>query len=184
MSIQPFPSSSPSQSQSPSRHRTASPSATCSTPCTPATPKASQGIGIRYAVAEHVRSSASFDAKRVCDFMAQDLWTTGGLHLHGHEVKVSRSDWLRELADPSKAEAFRRYCDRWWLVVSDRAIVKPGELPGRLGTASPVGRHAAGRQGRTEAHARAAVGDVPRGPHAGVAKTYARRGFRDHPGHS
>ena len=90
---------------------------------------ASQGDSIRYAVAEHVRSSASFDARRVCDFMAQDLWRTGRLELHGHEVKVSRSDWLRELADPSKADAFKRYCDRWWLVVSDQAIVKPGELP-------------------------------------------------------
>ena len=54
--------------------------------------KASQGIGIRYAVAEHVQSGAGFDARRVCDFMAQDLWTTGDLALHGHEVKVSRSD--------------------------------------------------------------------------------------------
>ena len=88
----------------------------------------SQGTSIRWACAEHVRSSASFDARRICDFMAQDLWITGHIQLHGHEVKVSRSDWLRELADPSKADEFRRYCDRWWLVVPDARIVRD-DLP-------------------------------------------------------
>lgn len=90
--------------------------------------QAPQGTSIRYACSEHVRSHGGFDARRVCDFMAQDLWPSQGLHFHGHEVKVSRSDWLRELADPSKAEEFRRYCDRWWLVVPDRRIVRD-DLP-------------------------------------------------------
>ena len=93
--------------------------------------------GIRYTRAEHVKISAGHDARRVCDYMAYDLWqgqgrgwdSPGGPKLHGHEVKVSRSDWLAELRDPTKAEAFSRYCDYWWLVVSDKAIVKPGELP-------------------------------------------------------
>ena len=91
------------------------------------------GNGIRYTRAEHVKVSAGFDSRRVCDYMALDLWTgygaTRGPKLHGHEVKVSRSDWLSELRTPEKAEAFSRYCDYWWLVVSDKAIVKPGELP-------------------------------------------------------
>lgn len=93
------------------------------------------GNGFRYARAEHVRVTAGFNARRTCDYMALDLWPGGygpkrtGPLLHGHEVKVSRSDWLTELRDPEKAEAFRRYCDFWWLVVSDRNIVKVGELP-------------------------------------------------------
>lgn len=91
--------------------------------------------GIRYARAEHVRVTAGFDARRICDYMALDLWPGGygpnrtGPMLHGHEVKVSRSDWLTELRDPEKAEAFRRYTDYWWLVVSDPKIIHPGELP-------------------------------------------------------
>lgn len=91
--------------------------------------------GFRYARAEHVRVTAGFDARRTCDYMALDLWPGGlgpnrtGPLLHGHEVKVSRSDWLTELRDPDKAEAFRRFCDYWWLVVSEKSIVKPGELP-------------------------------------------------------
>ena len=82
----------------------------------------------RYARAEHVRSSTSW-SRRTADFIAMDMWPSSGLNLHGHEVKCSRSDWLTELRDPSKAEEFKQHMDRWWLVVSDRALVKPGELP-------------------------------------------------------
>jgi hypothetical protein len=86
------------------------------------------GDSARYAYAEHVRSSTSW-AQRSADFIAMDLWPSSGLALHGFEVKCSRSDWLVELRDPSKAEEFKQYMDRWWLVVSDKAFVKPGELP-------------------------------------------------------
>lgn len=91
------------------------------------------GNGIRYTRAEHVKITAGHDSRRVCDYMAIDLWTGYGIDagpkLHGHEVKVSRSDWLTELRDPEKAESFAQYCDYWWLVISDKDIVKPGELP-------------------------------------------------------
>ncbi|WP_337004079.1 MULTISPECIES: hypothetical protein [unclassified Microbacterium] len=106
------------------------------------------GNGFRYARAEHVRVTAGFDARRTCDYMALDLWPGGygsgrtGPMLHGHEVKVSRSDWLTELRDPEKAEAFRRYCDFWWLVVSDRNIVKVGELPDGWGLIVAAGNSA------------------------------------------
>lgn len=87
------------------------------------------GNGIRYVAASHVRSHAGFDARRTADFIAMDLWPSKGLALHGHEVKVSRSDWLTELKDPEKAMEFIPYMDYWWLVVSDAKIVRPGELP-------------------------------------------------------
>ena len=87
------------------------------------------GNGRRYATAYGVRSHAGFDARRTADFVAMDLWPSGGLRLHGHEVKVSRSDWLRELKDPSKAAEFIPWMNCWWLAVSDKRIVRPGELP-------------------------------------------------------
>ncbi len=87
------------------------------------------GNGNRYAVAAQVRSHAGFDARRTADFVAMDLWPSMRLTLHGHEVKVSRSDWLRELTDPSKAAEFIPYVNTWWVVVSDRRIVRDGELP-------------------------------------------------------
>jgi hypothetical protein len=91
----------------------------------------SQGGSIRYAVAEFVRNAAGLQATRTADFMAMDLWPDygKGLHLHGFEVKCSRSDWLSELKNPWKAQAFLPYVNRWWLVVSDARIVKDGELP-------------------------------------------------------
>lgn len=97
----------------------------------------SHGNGDRWAFATHVKSGAgfydntpgSFAYHRIADAIAMDLWPSRGLEIHGHEVKVSRSDWLTELKHPEKCEPVKRYCDRWWLVVSDRSIVKPGELP-------------------------------------------------------
>jgi len=88
----------------------------------------SMNESMRYAYAEQVPSGTSW-VKRRLDFMAMDMWPSHGLNLHGFEVKCSRSDWLVELRDPSKADEFKRYMDRWWLVVSDRAFVKQGELP-------------------------------------------------------
>lgn len=96
------------------------------------------GNGPRYASAEHVKNQAGFDAPRCADFIAVDLWPGSGCALHGHEVKVSRSDWLHELKQPEKAEAFKRYMDYWWLVVPDASIVKPGELPDGWGLISLI----------------------------------------------
>jgi hypothetical protein len=91
------------------------------------------GNGPRWARAEHVRDRLGFDARRTADYIAMQLWPGvphgKDLALHGHEIKCSRGDWLAELKDPDKAEAFRPYMHYWWLVVSDPAIVKPGELP-------------------------------------------------------
>lgn len=91
----------------------------------------SQGTAPRWSRAEHVKSTLGLDARRICDYMALDLWPGGsGAALHGFEVKVSRSDWLTELRDPEKAEAFARYCHYWWLAVSDASIVKDDLLDG------------------------------------------------------
>jgi hypothetical protein len=89
----------------------------------------SQGNGRRYVAMSHVRSDAGFDAKRTADFLALDLWPSKGLALHGHEVKISRSDWLNELKDPTKSGEFMKHVDYWWLVIADASMVKVGELP-------------------------------------------------------
>ncbi len=63
------------------------------------------------------------------DAIAMSLWPSRGLHLHGFEFKASRTDWLKELKQPQKADKFWRFVDYWWLVVTDRTIVRDGELP-------------------------------------------------------
>ena len=89
----------------------------------------SPGNGPRYVVAEHVRSAAGFYARRTCDFIALDTWPSSRFELIGHEVKISRSDWLRELKEPSKAAEFTRWLNRWYVVVPEARIVRPEELP-------------------------------------------------------
>lgn len=97
------------------------------------------GNGRRYVVAEHVRSHASFDARRTADFISLDTWKSGRFDLAGHEVKVSRADWLRELKDPAKAAEFTPFMNRWWVVVPDARIVRPGELPDGWGLLALAG---------------------------------------------
>lgn len=86
----------------------------------------------RYAKAEHVRARTGFD-QRTADFIAVDTWASGKCAVHGVEVKVSRSDWLRELKDPDKAAAFTGWCTHWWLAVPRRDIVRDSELPSGWG---------------------------------------------------
>jgi hypothetical protein len=61
------------------------------------------------------------------------------VRLIGHEIKCSRTDWKRELDDPSKAGAFLPYVAEWWIVVSDRKFVHDGELPEGWGLLAPAG---------------------------------------------
>lgn len=94
------------------------------------------GNGPRYIVAEHVRNQAGFGGSwgtgplRTADALVLDLWPSTGNVIHGIEVKISRSDWLTELKDPDKAEAFRPHCDFWWLAVPDANIVRDDLPPG------------------------------------------------------
>lgn len=79
-----------------------------------------------YVVLEEVSNA---DTSRRADAIAIALWKSRGFVMHGFERKASRSDWLRELKDPGKAESMFGLCDFWWLVVNDEEIVKDGELP-------------------------------------------------------
>jgi hypothetical protein len=56
------------------------------------------------------------------------MWPSRGLELLGFEIKASRADWLRELANPAKAEPIAGYCDKWW-IVAEVGCVRPDELP-------------------------------------------------------
>ena len=66
--------------------------------------------------------------RRWADAVAMNMYPSRGLEIHGFEIKVSRSDWLRELKNPEKSSTVQQYCDRWW-IVAPKDIVKPGELP-------------------------------------------------------
>lgn len=83
-----------------------------------------------YATIPQVANSTGFDRqRRTADAISMSLWPSRGLHLHGFEIKVNRSDWLKELRTPEKADAIAVHCHFWWIVVSDPSICKVEELP-------------------------------------------------------
>jgi hypothetical protein len=98
------------------------------------------GNGDAWAFIPQVRSAAAFDAKRTIDAYAMSLWPSRGLSLLAFEIKSSRSDWQRELKNPAKAEEFCELADYFYLVVGDKSIVHPGELPETWGLLVPHGR--------------------------------------------
>jgi hypothetical protein len=81
----------------------------------------------------HVSNGPGANEKRFADGLAINKWSTRGLSIIGFEVKCSRSDWMRELRAPAKAEGLGAYCDFWWLVTATPEIAKPSELPAGWG---------------------------------------------------
>lgn len=77
-----------------------------------------------------LRAGTGYSRDSRVDALAMHLWPSRGLELHGFELKVSRSDWLRELKNPYKADPVKQFCDKWYLVVSDLKVIKyADELP-------------------------------------------------------
>lgn len=91
------------------------------------------GNGPAAVLLPQVRNAAGFDATRTADALVMQLWPSRGLHLEGFEVKCSRSDVLKELRQPEKAETIARWCEKWWLVLADGSHIKEGELPDEWG---------------------------------------------------
>lgn len=93
---------------------------------------ASKYSGSEWAFCSQVPNATGTQKSRTCDGLAMSLWPSRGLHLHGFEIKVSRSDWLNEIQDLSKATAFSRFCHYWW-IVAPKGIVKLEEMPSDWG---------------------------------------------------
>src|ERR1700734_3267187 len=72
----------------------------------------------RYALFFDVPDNVGTNQRRRADAIAVGCWNSVGHLVEGFELKVSRSDWLREVASVNKADPFIERCDRWWLVTS------------------------------------------------------------------
>jgi hypothetical protein len=83
----------------------------------------------RTSVLFEVGNSTGFSRNRSADALIMWCWPSDGLELHGVEIKVARSDWRSELAQPKKADDIAKYCDRWWLVTSPGVVKEADELP-------------------------------------------------------
>ena len=82
-----------------------------------------------WAIMWEVGESTGGASGRYADAVMMSLWPSRGLELHGVEIKVSRSDWKREAADPRKAEAVGKYCDRWWIHTPPGIVQDLSEVP-------------------------------------------------------
>lgn len=69
---------------------------------------------------------------RKLDLLAITLWQSRGLQRDGVEIKVSLSDWKRELLNAEKADAWFRYVNRFWVAV-------PAELADKIIDELPLG---------------------------------------------
>ncbi len=105
-----------------------------------------QAMSKRWAAPEYAvmwevgRATGAVSHQRYADAVIMSLWPSRGLELHGVEIKVSRSDWRREAADPAKAEAIAAYCDRWWVHTGPGVIQDTSELPPMWGAREFDGR--------------------------------------------
>jgi hypothetical protein len=83
-----------------------------------------------FACLPQLRNGTGFQRRttRTADLLAVSCYPSRGLYFVGVEIKVTRGDWLRELAQPVKAEEFQKYC-RHWYVAAPAGLLSPDELP-------------------------------------------------------
>lgn len=87
-----------------------------------------------------IQTPGSVFPRRRVDALYMGFTRSRGNLLDGHELKVSRSDWLHELDQAHKAEWWFCHTDRWWLVVPDLTVAKEDELPPGWGLMIPNAR--------------------------------------------
>lgn len=80
--------------------------------------------------------------QRRCDALHVGFTSTSGKLLRGHEIKVTRADWLHELDQLDKADVWAEQCHEWYLVTPAADLVHQGELPPGWGHMVPSRRSA------------------------------------------
>lgn len=93
---------------------------------------------IEYALMFEVANATGGRKTRSADAIAMNLWPSRGLAINGIEIKVNRGDWLREKANPLKAEEIAQFCDFWWIAAPE-GVVNADELPETWGWLIPNG---------------------------------------------
>ena len=86
-----------------------------------------------FALMEEVGNGTGFGCNRHADAVAVGLWPSRGLFIEGIEIKVSRGDWMRELAQPGKADDIAKWCAFWRVAAGTEDIVREDELPPNWG---------------------------------------------------
>ena len=101
---------------------------------------AKKWVAPEYAIMWEVGEGTGAMGGRYADAVIMSLWPSRGLELHGIEIKVTRADWKREAADPTKAEAIAKYCHRWYIHTPPGVVQDLSELPPAWGLREWDGR--------------------------------------------
>lgn len=83
-----------------------------------------------YVTLPQVRNGTGYSRRttRTADAIVASVWPSRGLHFTGIEIKVSRSDWMREIADLGKAAEIQRFC-HYWYVAAPAGLIQAAEVP-------------------------------------------------------
>ena len=81
-----------------------------------------------YALLPQVPDATGIAQRRTIDALAMQLWPSRGLTLTAFEFKASRSDWLKELRTPDKADGITQQVHEFYVVAEPKAVDK-GEVP-------------------------------------------------------
>lgn len=88
-------------------------------------------------VVDELRLACGMDAQRTIDHFVISADTRYGCGTNAYEVKISRSDFLRDLKQPLKHRGFRLIADQFWYVAPP-GVIKPDEVPDWAGLLEPT----------------------------------------------
>lgn len=90
----------------------------------------------KYVVLEQVPDGTGMNQGRWIDVVVFDLWPSKGLLRSAFEIKASRGDFLREIANPLKYKwAVESFHEFWFVAPQD--VIKMEELPANAGWLFP-----------------------------------------------
>lgn len=95
-------------------------------------------VKVRHALPEWYVEEEMTLADRRLDLVAFNLWAAREYRVVGFEIKVSRGDWLRELADFQKTAEWTRVVDSFYVVTPPK-VIQSSELPKGWGHLELVG---------------------------------------------
>lgn len=93
----------------------------------------------QYVVLEQVPDGTGQNQNRWIDAVVFSMWQSHGLRRAAFEIKVSRSDFLHEMANPFKHQWCRECFHQFWFV-APKGLIDPGELPAEIGLMCPRGK--------------------------------------------
>ncbi len=90
-----------------------------------------EALAARYLAPEWFVGHEVMCGSRRLDAVAIRSWAQAVIH--AVEIKASRSDWLREMARPDKADVALPFADHFWLAIADKSIARMEEIPDHWG---------------------------------------------------